>query len=99
MINESEKVVVVIEVETTSESLLTAAQAREIANRKQMEEVERMLPKVLDCIRESAEKGLGCAWYSISVFQFGSTAERISSRLQALGYTCGLTPSYLKISW
>lgn len=86
MINESEKVVVVVEVETVSEPLLTAAQARKLAVAERRKEADKVFSAILEYIRQHAEGGNLSCLYKCTCHFGADTRPEVSRRLESLGY-------------
>ena len=81
----TEKMVVVVEVETTP-SLMTAKEARSLAMAERSKEVDKVLPKVLDHIRKMAEGGNLTCYFKYATSYGGDTRPAVAKRLEALGY-------------
>ena len=80
----TEKMVVVVEVETTSE-YLTAKQAKALAMAKRREEMEQTLPGLINYIRQNAEAGWMKAIYKIKI-SYPESRSQICEKLKQLGY-------------
>ena len=80
----TEKMVVVVEVETTSE-YLTAKQAKAIAMAKRQEEVEQIFPGLMNYVRQNAEAGWMKAIYKIKI-SYPESRSQICEQLKRLGY-------------
>lgn len=91
MHNESEKIVVVVEVEVAP-TPLTAQEARRLAMVERSKEVDKIFPIALEHIREKAEEGNLSCYFQYST-NFGvDTRPALARKLEALGYK--VTPGY-----
>lgn len=95
---DNEKVVVVVEFETSSD-YLTAQEARAITNARRQKDVEKFFPLVIQTIRELAEAGGCTVSYSVRNFDFCATADKIAKQLKELGYTVSVDANYIHIQW
>ena len=93
----TEKMVVVVEVETTAKHL-TAQQARALADAERENEAESIFANLMPRIEERAMGG----WYSSSFRVdgnfFGSSVEVVCKRLETLGYTAKCSDRYVSYS-
>ena len=99
----TEKMVVVVEVETTSGSL-TAQQARALATAKRTSETEKMFENLMPRIEAKARNGCYSGKFRVEGDFYISASDEVCKRLVSLGYVAKRTGSYttytdFEISW
>lgn len=82
----TEKMVVVVEVETAPK-YLTAQQARALADAERRNEAESIFANLMPRIEERAKGGWYSGSFRVDGNFFGSSTEVVCKRLESLGYT------------